>query len=60
MAVHQTKPSSPVTILTQEQDEVLDLYLKRLDEYLENQKDAEKVEVEIETLHLKRILSAHD
>lgn len=45
------------SILTEEQDALLDLYLHRLDEHFEYLKKAEKAEVEIETLHLKRILS---
>ncbi|WP_169788139.1 hypothetical protein [Rufibacter tibetensis] len=44
-------------ILTQEQDALLDLYLNNLDNFFENQKKAEKLKVEIETLHLKKILS---
>lgn len=44
-------------ILTQEQEALLDLYLKNLDDQFEGMKEAEKLEVEIETLHLKRILT---
>ncbi|WP_197088700.1 hypothetical protein [Rufibacter radiotolerans] len=44
-------------ILTHEQDALLDLYLSHLDTYFENLKTTEKIQVEIETLHLKRILS---
>lgn len=44
-------------ILTDEQDAILDMYLERLDDYFENVKEHEKMEVEIETLHLKRILT---
>ncbi|MFB9864274.1 hypothetical protein [Rufibacter immobilis] len=44
-------------ILTQEQDALLDLYLQNLDNFFENQKNAEKIQVEIETQHLKKILS---
>jgi hypothetical protein len=44
-------------ILTPEQDALLDLYIKKLDEYFEDVKASEKVQVEIETLHLKRMIS---
>ncbi|WP_205502470.1 hypothetical protein [Rufibacter psychrotolerans] len=44
-------------ILTQEQDALLDLYLQNLDNFFENQKAAEKIQVEIETMHLKKLLS---
>ncbi|MDB5263121.1 MAG: hypothetical protein JWQ14_2402 [Adhaeribacter sp.] len=44
-------------ILTLEQDALLDLYLKKLDDYFEDVKTSEKIQIEIETLHLKRILS---
>ncbi|GGK79329.1 hypothetical protein ACD591_08530 [Rufibacter glacialis] len=44
-------------VLTQEQDSLLDLYLNNLDNFFENQKNAEKIQVEIETLHLKKILT---
>ncbi|MDX5438259.1 MAG: hypothetical protein LPK03_13735 [Pontibacter sp.] len=44
------------TILSQEQDELLDLYLERLDVFMDELKQSEKTEVTIETLHLKRIL----
>jgi hypothetical protein len=45
------------TILTVEQEALLDQYLHHLDGYLEELKSSEKVQVEIETQHLKRILS---
>ncbi len=51
------KEYSPVRILTPEQDALLDLYIKKLDDYLEEVKASEKIQVEIETLHLKRILT---
>lgn len=47
----------PHQLLTEEQEDVLDLYLNRLDNYLERMKDAEKTQVTIETLHLKKLLS---
>ena len=45
------------SILTAEQDAILDMYLKSLDNFWEEIKNSEKVQVEIETQHLKRILS---
>ncbi|MHC2993335.1 hypothetical protein OB13_17770 [Pontibacter sp. HJ8] len=48
-----TQPS----ILTQEQDAVLDLYITHIDGIFEEMQLAEKLQVEIETMHLKRILS---
>ena len=44
-------------VLTEEQEEVLDLYINNLDNIFEEMKQAEKTQVEIETTHLKRILS---
>ncbi len=44
-------------ILTAEQEAILDLYINNLDNFFEALKDSEKVQVEIETLHLKRILT---
>ncbi|WP_197901575.1 hypothetical protein [Rhodocytophaga rosea] len=44
-------------ILTAEQEEILDLYMNNLDNIFEEIKESEKMQVEIETLHLKRILS---
>jgi len=44
-------------ILTPEQEELLGLYSKRLDSYFEELKASEKVQVEIETKHLKKILT---
>lgn len=45
------------TILTAEQDAILDMYLAKLDDYFKNIKEREKMQVEIETLHLKRLLT---
>ncbi|PSR53695.1 hypothetical protein AHMF7605_09235 [Adhaeribacter arboris] len=47
----------PESVLTLEQDAILDLYLQKLDAYLEQLKESEKIQVEIETLHLKRLLT---
>lgn len=44
-------------ILTQEQQDLLDAYILKLDDKYEDLKLAEKIQVEIETAHLKRILS---
>lgn len=44
-------------ILSAEQEAILDLYVSNLDNYFDNLKKSEKVQVEIETLHLKRILT---
>ena len=45
------------SILTPEQEAILDMYLERLDTYFEELKESEKIQVEIETEHLKRILT---
>jgi hypothetical protein len=49
--------ASPSNILTPEQEAILDRYLQHLDEVLENIRESDKIQVEIETLHLKRILN---
>ena len=49
--------SAAAELLTQEQEEVLDLYIQQLDEFYGAIKESEKRQVEIETLHLKRILT---
>ena len=49
---------SPPDILTPEQAALLDMYVQNLDTFLENIKASEKIQVEIETLHLKKILRA--
>ncbi len=46
------------SVLTPEQDALMDLYIQHLDNFFEEVKQTEKTQVEIETLHLKRILSA--
>ncbi len=53
----KTTKTPEKSILTTEQDAVLDMYSKNLDDFFERIKDSEKVQVEIETLHLKRILT---
>jgi hypothetical protein len=57
MADEKTTETGLPKILTQDQDALLDLYLQNLDNFFENQKNAEKLQVEIETMHLKKILS---
>ena len=47
----------PDSVLSPEQDAILDLYIQKLDAYYEHLKESEKIQVEIETLHLKRILT---
>ncbi len=50
-------PVPPDSILTPEQDAILDLYIENLDHFFEEIKESEKTQVAIETQHLKRILS---
>jgi hypothetical protein len=57
MSADKNKKMPQDIILTAEQEEILDLYLKNLDTIFEEIKESEKMQVEIETLHLKRILS---
>lgn len=57
MPADKNKSAQPNNILTQEQDVILDMYIKKLDDFLESVKESEKIQVEIETRHLKRILS---
>ncbi len=45
------------SVLTSEQDAILDMYIKNLDNFFEAVKESEKIQVEIETLHLKKILT---
>jgi hypothetical protein len=45
------------SVLTEEQDVILDMYIQKLDAFFENLKESEKIQVEIETLHLKRIVT---
>lgn len=46
-----------INILTAEQEAVLDMYINNLDEFFNATKEFDKTQVEIETLHLKRILT---
>ena len=45
-------------VLTAEQAALLKLYIHNLDDIFEHAKASEKLQVEIETLHLKKILTA--
>ena len=49
---------TPQHILTPEQEELLELYRQNLDSFLEELKASDAIQVEIETQHLKRILSS--
>lgn len=57
MQDNQKADAPQKSILTKEQDALLDMYITNLDEFFESIKESDKVQVEIETLHLKRILS---
>jgi hypothetical protein len=45
------------SLLSQEQEALLDLYINSLDNFMEAIRESEKLQVKIETLHLKRILT---
>jgi hypothetical protein len=57
MAIDNSKPVNPDSVLSAEQEAILEIYLENLDNFFEEVKQSEKTQVEIETLHLKRILS---
>ncbi|MEJ8801975.1 hypothetical protein [Pontibacter sp. H249] len=62
MAIYRSgqRPSTPAAegiVLTQEQDELLDLYIQELDSFYEELRQAEKTAIAIETTHLKRMLT---
>ena len=57
MKEHKNQHPASRKILDEEQELVLDMYLKNLDEFLDTAKESEKAEIEIETLHLKKILT---
>ncbi len=57
MNVDKNKNIPLPSLLTPEQEAILDLYINNLDNIFEEIKESEKTQVEIETLHLKRILS---
>ena len=58
MADEKAQPNAPQRILTQEQDALLDLYIQNLDLYMEELRASDAIHVEIETQHLKKILSS--
>ena len=57
MRVDSDLPAAPDRLLTLEQEAILDLYIQNLDNIFEELKAADAVHVEIETEHLKKILS---
>jgi hypothetical protein len=57
MTIDNSTPVNPDSVLSAEQEAILELYLESLDNFFEEVKQSEKTQVEIETLHLKRILS---
>ncbi|WP_202916004.1 hypothetical protein [Pontibacter pamirensis] len=57
MAEDKDQKKTSKTILTDEQEELLDLYIQNLDGYYEELKASDAIQVEIETQHLKKILS---
>ena len=58
MAEDKAQHNAPQCILTPEQESLLDLYIQNLDGYMEELKAADAIQVEIETQHLKKILSS--
>lgn len=57
MTTQQSKQDEPQNGLTENQEELLDAYLQKLDHVYEQLKENERLQVEIETEHLKKILS---
>lgn len=57
MAENRGTIDSQENMLSEEQQALLDMYIKNLDEYLAALKANEKREVEIETQHLKSVLT---
>ena len=57
MAIDKKGQLPPKLLLTPEQEELLDLYILKLDTFYEKLKKSEEIQVEIETEHLKKILS---
>ena len=58
MAEDKAQHNAPQRFLTPEQESLLDLYIQNLDGYMEELKAADAIQVEIETQHLKKILSS--
>ena len=57
MGKEQKANQSAENIHTAEQEAMLDLYIQTLDDFSDALQAAEKMEVEIETQHLKTILT---
>jgi hypothetical protein len=57
METENNKHIKQDSILSEEQEAILDLYIESLDNFFEEVKQSELTQVEIETLHLKRLLS---
>ena len=57
MALEEAQQPTPDNFLNSEQEALLDLYLQNLDRYLEELRASERIQVEIETQHLKKILT---
>ena len=57
METENNKHIKQDSILSEEQEAILDLYIESLDSFFEEVKQSEITQVEIETLHLKRLLS---
>lgn len=57
MAEKEPQQATPDNFLNPEQEALLDLYIQNLDSYLAELKASEKIQVEIETQHLKKILT---
>ncbi|GAA4435750.1 hypothetical protein GCM10023188_27990 [Pontibacter saemangeumensis] len=56
MADKKDLQNTTQSILTEEQEALLDLYIQSLDSFREELRASEKIQVEIETQHLKKIL----
>ncbi|MFD3001064.1 hypothetical protein ACFS7Z_11865 [Pontibacter toksunensis] len=57
MATEKEQHKTSSRILTEEQEELLDLYIQNLDGYYMELQATDAIQVEIETQHLKKILS---
>ena len=58
MAHDKDQQKTSNSVLTEEQEEILDLYIQNLDSYYEELQASDAIQVEIETQHLKKILSS--
>lgn len=57
MKEEKVQSGIPKKVLTAEQEDILDLYIRNLNAFYTNIRESEKIELEIETLHLKKILT---